>query len=522
MAALLAFVVWVLYHKVTRLWLTLDDANSMHLVAEHDLRSLFIDGAVWPQKLYTPLLLVVTKAELAAFGLDISRWYLTQLAIIVASAIAFYALLRCYFEPLAAAVTALMFVAAVPLCSLTMSLSGVHYFLALMLGALATIAFVAALRRDRFLLSLLSVALYFLGMLAKETIVPLGIFLLFLPERDWRTRARFAIPHGVAIVAYLALRRAVIGTIAGGYGWAILPGELPRLIATLPWRLALAMGGIGLISLIAIGVALALCNRRAVVLFAVAFVLAVGPIVPVSKVMQPRFALMPWLVLAIAFMAGVRTLKRPAVGAALAMIALLGTIAANRHEWRDEFNFARRMSDEARFFFFDIPANGLLRAPAVPPAAMGELNWLKMYEHRPLGASWFYDDFFLCSVGTNGKRTWQYDAESRAMVEVTSSMPQNSRSFCGSIRAAAPLSVEFHHRGQTLLWHFGPHKDGSYRVLRDNGGQAFEVPANDAFRLGDATGITLRVRYQSPAGWVTYSPDFALDFVHHPDLTWRR
>jgi hypothetical protein len=23
-------------------------------------------------------------------------------------------------------------------------------------------------------------------------------------------------------------------------------------------------------------------------------------------------------------------------------------------------------------------------------------------------------------------------------------------------------------------------------------------------------------------GWVTYSPDFALDFVHHPDVTWRR
>jgi hypothetical protein len=521
-AVLLALAVWVLYRKVTRLWLTLDDAYTMHLVVEHDLRSFFFDGAVWPQKLYTPLLLVATKSELAAFGLDVAHWYLAQLAIIGASVIAFYAILRLYFDQLAASAAALMFVAAVPICSLTLSLTGVHYFVALVFGALAAIAYVVALRRDRFPLSLLSCALYFLGMLAKETIIPLGILLLFLPERDWRTRTRFAIPHGVALVAYLALRRAVIGTIAGGYGWAILPGEWPRLIVTLPWRLASAMGGIGLMSLIAIGVVLALRSRRAVVLLVVALVLAVGPIVPVSKVMQPRFALMPWLVLSIAFVAGLRTLNRRAFAAALVVIALLVTIAANRHEWRDEFNLARRMSDEARFFFFDIPANGLLRAPAVPPAAMGELNWLKTYEHRPLGASWFYDDFFLCSVGTNGKRTWQYDLGSRTLVEVTSSMLQNSQRFCGSIHAAAPLSIEFHHRGQTLLWHFGPYRDGSYRVLRDNGGQAFDVPANDAFRLGDATGITLRVRYQSPAGWVTYSPDFALDFVSRPDLSWHR
>jgi hypothetical protein len=59
-------------------------------------------------------------------------------------------------------------------------------------------------------------------------------------------------------------------------------------------------------------------------------------------------------------------------------------------------------------------------------------------------------------------------------------------------------------------------------VLRANGQQAFDVLPTDAFRLGGLPGISLRVEYQSPARWVTYSPDFALDFVHHPDVTWRR
>ena len=520
---LLAGVVWVLYHKVTNLWLTLDDAYTIHVTVEHGLRSFFFDGAVWPQKLYTPLLLVATEGELGAFGLDIARWYLVQLAMTAASVVAFYALMRLYFDQLAASAAALMFVVAVPLCSLTMSLSGVHYFVAFVLGAVATIAYVMALRRDRFPIALLSALLYLIGMLAKETVVPLAILLPFLPERDWRARARFAVPHGAALVAYLALRRTVIGTFIGGYGWAILPGEWPRLIVTLPWRLALAMGGIGPLLLIAIGVVFALRNRRAVVLFIVALALAIGPIVPVSKVMQPRFALMPWLVLSITFVAGVRTLNRRAVATALLVVAPLVTIAANRREWRDEFNLTRRMSDEARFFFFDIPPNGLLRAPAVPPAAMGELNWLKTtYMHRQAGASWFYDDFFLCSAGTNGKRAWQYDPASRVIVELTPGLAQNSQRFCGAIHTAAPLSVEFHHRGETLVWHFGPDPDGAYRVLLANGQQAFDVPAVAAFRVGDLPGITLRVRYQSPSGWVTYSPDFALDFVRHPDVSWHR
>jgi hypothetical protein len=522
-ALLLAAAVWTLYHKVTNLWLTLDDAYTIHLVVDHGLSAFFWDSSVWPQKLYTPLLLIVTEGELAAFGLEIARWYLAQLAMITASAIALYALLRRYFDQPAAAAASLMFVAAVSLCSLTMALSGVHYFVAIVFGAVAVNVYITALRRDRFSLAVLSALLYVFAMLAKETVVPLAVLLVVLPDRTWRTRGRFAIPHAVALIGYFALRRAVIGTFAGGYGWAVLPSEWPHLIALLPFHLVLAMGGVALVSLIAIGALPALRNRQAIVLFVVAMVLAVGPIVPVSKVMQPRFALMPWLVLSIAFVAGVSTLKRRAIVIALLVVAPLATIAANRREWREEFNLTRRMSDEARFFFYDMPANGLLRAPSVPPAAMGELDWLKtIYAHRQAGASWFYDDFFLCSVGTSGKRTWQYDAPNRSLVEITSSVSQSSARFCGGIRASAPLAVAFHYRGETLLWHFGPYRDGEFRLLRANGQQAFDVLPDDAFRLGGLPGISLRVEYRSPAGWVTYSPDFALDFVHHPDVIWRR
>ncbi|HEX9492870.1 MAG TPA: hypothetical protein VGA33_06385, partial [Thermoanaerobaculia bacterium] len=77
-------------------------------------------------------------------------------------------------------------------------------------------------------------------------------------------------------------------------------------------------------------------------------------------------------------------------------------------------------------------------------------------------------------------------------------------------------------RNGTLAWRFGPYADGSWRVLIGDAQQAFDVPREDAFRLGDLNGIALRIRYQSPQQWVTYSPEITLDFHQHPDALWHR
>src|SRR5438067_562773 len=170
--------------------------------------------------------------------------------------------------------------------------------------------YVRALRSNRLGLAIASAAFYFVAMFAKETVVPLVVLLIALPERDFRTHARYAAGHAIALVAYLAARRAVIGTLLGGYGWAVERGEWPSLILSLPRKLILGMAGQGIVAgaillvLIAIGVAASLRTRRSIVLFVIALLLAVGPVVPVSKEMQRRYVVMPWLCLSIAFVAG--------------------------------------------------------------------------------------------------------------------------------------------------------------------------------------------------------------------------
>ena len=550
-ALLIVIAVFALYRKATRLWWTYDDAYLLHVAIANDAPGYLLDNDYWrnaPGRMFVPPLVGTYEALFAAFELDARWWYVAQLALLAAAAVALFAALRMYLSTVAACAGALLFVAGPPLCSVATQLMVIHYPQAILLGALSAIAFVRALRRDRYGWSIVSAALCFAAILAKEIAVPLPFALLLLPDRDLRTRVRFAVPHFAALIAYFAWRWWAIGTPLGGYGWAVSIADLPALLASLPWKIVQAWAGarleVGLV-LIGLVVLIAVERRRPAgwpggvpppfgaqawtpagqpartPAFLAALILAVGPIVPVSKEMQDRYAVVPWLVVAVAFAAGAERLRRRDV--VLAVTAVLALIA-NRQEWRAEYAKSIRMSDEARVFV-ELPADALLRTPIVPPAAMGELNWLRTgHLGRPPGASWFYDELMLCAqpelVGT--KRVFQYDAARREVVEVTSSIASVAEKHCGGIRSSAPLSTEFHFKDGVLRWTFGPYRDGRYRVIIANGIQAFDVPREDAFRLPDLPGLTLRVRYDSPQGWVTYSPDIALDFVHHPDYEWHR
>ena len=86
----------------------------------------------------------------------------------------------------------------------------------------------------------------------------------------------------------------------------------------------------------------------------------------------------------------------------------------------------------------------------------------------------------------------------------------------------APLSADFHFRNPALYWSLGPYADGKYSAVIANGVQAFEIPRRDALKLPGMAGISLRIRYDSPAGWTTYSPEIAIDFARKPDVMWHR
>jgi hypothetical protein len=560
---LLALLNVILYRKVVWLWWTYDDPNNLRMVMTHRLVDPFISRAVWPQQLFTPLMLTAFSAQTAWFGLDAAKWYAMQVGLAAVMTIAVYTALRVAAphppfghllpasgekelpRPLApqrgervapsaslrascgrvrgahlpAFIAAALFAAGVPMCSVVVQLSTVHYFIAITFAALATIAYVIAVRRSSVLLVTLSAVFYLAAMFAKEIAVPLPLLLLFLPPR----RPRYSIGHWLALVLYLVWRRVVIGAFGGAYSWVILPKEWPKLLLMLPWRVIRAMAGVNLkvglplLALMAIGVVLAaMQGRRVLLLVIVAAIVVLGPILPVAKQVDRRYVLVPWLAWSVVFVVGAKQRK------VLLIAAPLLLIVANRQEWASVFATRLRMSNEARFMV-DMPPNGVLGNVATPPAAMQELNWLKLERlGRPAGALWYYDDFYLCSHDLTGKRVWTYDAKTKSIIEITSRVQDVAKSYCGSLRNDVPLSVRFRFVEPAFFWDLGPYEKGRYTALLADGFQAFEVPSKEALNIPGISSLPIRIRYDSPDGWTTYSPRFDLDLKRQPNLEWHR
>lgn len=528
--AIVALAVAVLYGRAATLWWTYDDAYLLRIAGAAEVPQYFHDGAFWrgtPGAMFVPLLHSMYDAGVALFGLRPEAWHAAVLVLLAMAAAALGATLRMVTGPVPATVGSLLWVSGAAVCTLATQLMLVHYSIAILLMAAATAAFLAALRRSSVRLSIAAAALYLGAMLAKEIAVPLLALLFLLLGRDWRARLRYLVAPACAVVVYFVWRWVMLGTILGGYGWAIEPHEMPALLLSLPVKLVRVWAGAALpvglvaVALVLIGAAAAMRSRRAVLIGLVTLAMAVAPIVPVSKQMEGRYAVTAWLWATAAFAIGLQSLPRR-WGHALAIAALAATLYANRQEWRVEYGRSERMSDEGRAWM-RLRENDLLRLPAVPPAAMGELRWLKEVAlRRARGAGWFYDDWYLCTAGVAGKRVFQYDETRGDVIEATADAQRTSQRFCGSIRGNAPLEVAFDYREDTLFWTFGPYEDGRWRVIVADGLQAFDVPRDGGFRLPGVPGMTVRVRYESPAGWTTYSEEIAMDFARGPRTVWRR
>jgi len=404
----------------------------------------------------------------------------------------------------------------------------IHYLESLILVCASVILHVYNLRRPSRAAAWLSAGAYFAAMLAKEIAAPLILLLALLPGKDFHRSLKAVAPHGCALLVYLIWRYIMLGTLFGGYGWAIERREYLSVLTSLPRKLLLACTGpetwTGALfaALILFGLVAVLRDQPIRILAIVGVVALLAPVIPVSKEFQPRYALPLWVGMTALFATSCNRLQTRRLSAALSVTALLLALVCNRQAWALEYASDARMTAEANAFL-KLSGNALLRTPAIPPAALNELNWLKQeQEQRPSTNGWFYDDLFLCEGGGDGKRVWQYDSNARQVIEVTQRLPDLKAAYCGTIRPDSRLSTEFHFRGGTLSWNFGPYGDGSWRVLFGEGAQAFDVPREGAFRLGDISGMAVRIRYSSPAGWVTYSPVLMLDFAHHRDFEWHR
>lgn len=538
LAAALAILAAALHAPALRFWFSYDDFWHFHHLLTHGPLELCCGTAFWRQfggkGMFTPLLFASLGADLAGFGLDARAFYLHQLAAFALCAAALYGVLRLWLGRAPAAAGAFLFAVGPPTASLVPLLMTRHYVEAVLLALLAVACFVRAARRGRQAWAVVSAALYFAAALAKEVAAPLPLLLPFLPVADARTRLRLAVAHAAALAAYLALRLHLLGRLFGTYGWAVTREDVPRLLLAFPGKLAAEFlgrpspAGWAMLAAVGAGVLLAaFSGRRAAALLAGAAVLAILPVLPVSTEMEPRYAVPAWIAAAVAFAAGCELLARrggagrgAAVGlAVLACAAALWSFFPLQQETGRRM---RRIAAEGRAFLALGPGD-VLRRPLGHPASFPELRWLKE-EHlgRPRGSGWFFDDLFLCARGSEIRRLWEYDEARARVVETTPRLAALRAASCGRIRRRAPLAATFTGGGAVLSWELGPYRDGRYRFVLGDGVQTLEVPRRGGFQLPGARVLSLKVRYEAPSGWVTYSPELTMDFARARRQRWSR
>lgn len=550
-ALALAGAAWLLYGSVLRLWWTHDDFFHLRFLLGHRPFWYFFDASgfrEFPARLLTPLLFFSLDIDRRLFGLDPQAFYLHQLSALSLCTAALYGVLRLWLARLWAAAGAWIFLTGPVTASLASLLMVRHYIETLLLLALALAAWAGALRRSpgprAWTLAGLSAGLYFAACMAKELAVPLFLLLPFLPPPGTRQvcrRERFllALPHAAAFAVYLAVRYAVLGTLLGGYGFAVRPADVPALALALPGRTAAEFVA-GRSSAAAIVFALALTagvsslllahhRRRAAALTGFALALAMLPFLPVAVRMEPRQAAPSWIVIAAAFAAGCSTLSaaesrtRRRTALLLAGAACVSGLWLNRQDWSARFARMERMSAENRFVLA-MREGDTLRQPLTLAASLRELEWMKEAVYRrPRGGSWFQDDLYLCLHPGPLGRVWGYAPEARRVVDLTARIPALRTRHCSSIRPAAPLSASFHVSGDNLFWDLGPYREGTYRFVLGDGSQVFEMPRSAGFQVqGRPEMLPLRIGYESPAGRITYSPELRLHLVDGWSLRWSR
>jgi hypothetical protein len=548
-ALALAAAAWLLYQPSLRLWWTYDDFyHFRHLITGRPWWYLF-DRSEFQRldsKVLTPLYFLSMDLDRRLFGINPQPFYIHQLLSLSLCPAVIYGVSRIWLRRLWAAVGAWVFLVGPVIGAMPLQIFHRHYVEAILLGGLAIAAWVGSLRRTgarAWALAWLSAVIYFAAAMAKEIAVPLIVLLPLLPEPAENDRADFAtlprrlrqlLPHAAMLALYLGLRYGVLGTLLGGYGFAVTPSDLPRLALALPGKLAaeLFTGRLTFVSitfaaalLLGILALLVLRGRRAVLLTGVSLLLALLPILPVSTQMEPRYAVPAWIVLILAFAFGCQALaeRDRRLGIVLGLIVCLSGLVLNRLDWRVRFARAERMSAEDRFLL-EMREGDVLRRPLLLTASIDELLWMKENVfHRPRGGRWFQDDFYLCAHREPLRRVWDYDPAARRVVDITARIPKVRDRECSSVRWDAPLAASFHDSGGVLRWDLGPYWKGQYSFLIGDGAAVFEMPRSAGFQMRERTPfLPLRVKYESPEGWVTYSPELRVPLIEGEGVRWKR
>ena len=529
---LLTILVVGLYHQALRGWWTHDDPFILTQSIQHYPWEFFFNPHVWQQfsnNNLTPLVSLSFDIDVALFGLNPLWFYVHQLFILWLVVIVLYFVLLLYVPSTFAAMGSALFVVGAPVTEIATQLMTRHYLEGMMLALIAMYLFVKALRTKMIVLAWISGLVYILAMSAKEVYVPLVLAVLALPENTWRIRFKYATPLLLAFIFYIPWRMWMLGEAAGGPGSIVKTQDLLLLTSKIlqPLFNCNTIWGV-LTAFIVLGIVFGMSWRRWHVFFYTIWmgILVLIPIVPLAPGgLHFRYVFVIWATLCVGVSIGLFNLWRSTawrifVVSPMWVIMILTTVINSNNHMTNYVEGMYRWKAEGKFVLEETGAEKLLVEPKGPPWFYDYLMLLRQEVFkRPKGPSVVYNDIFFLDNDIVGQSVWTYS--NGYIIDATSSVADSIKKLRGRLHPEAPLSVKVDFEGEKVSWQLGPYHNGKYFALMGKVLFPLSIRREDTKKVRLPFITTFRIRYNSPEGWITYSPPFIISSEER-SVIWKR
>ncbi len=532
--ALLILLIVMLYGHSVELWWSYDDSQVLkHASQFHPWEYFFVSSAY--QKLsgahLTPWVSFSFDFDLWLAALDPYWFYLHQLISLIAVAFATFLLLRQWIGGVWAFLGAVLFVNGSVVVVVMHQVMTRHYLEGLLFCILALHLYCNAQRHESLKLAWLGALFYLLATSAKEIYVPLIVLLPMLTVSRFRLQWRYWLPYVAVAVLYTIWRRYMLGVWVGGYTASIVAFDW-QAVVQLPLRILERLFGneyIGLAASITITTLFfhLVWSLRSIWPIVIIFLLLL-PLIPMSSHVghfaSSRVLLLIWWSMSVAVVFSLYRIteshNRWIAGAAAFLIGYV--IMINLHSdmirllltSNQNFESPGRPvleEKERQAFFFQENARGLMELAWLRENVLGFQPHLVMYDKIQVSENLKKTDYLLVYNKT-------------CLCFQNSQAGDILRDWETRFRKNKPLSVLLSRDADKSLtiWEFGPYKNGSYYLIDNRHVGKTILPASGGRRIIKKDPLVFRVRYDSPEGWITYSPILRFEWQEGEELKWSR
>ena len=526
-----------------------DDTQALRQIFEYGSIASFVDTNIYNYYSTTnlfPWLLLSKEIDLWLFGPEPFWFYLHQFFAITIASICLYLVGKQWMRKEFSFLAAILFLSGPPLTDVSEQLMTRHYIEGLVFALISLYTFTRSIESSNKLYLTVSVVCYALAVTGKEVYVPLVLLLPFIPKGSFEARIRLVLPFVVLAVLYVFWREYMLINLLGGHAGSYSV-DLKFLIAVvsdfinIPNLLFPNFLWISVLLCVVIVLSGIIASRANSVLFLYVAALIMAPLIPLVAMPglnEPdRYFLVPWV--GISFMIPycaekifdtTNKFEKPIKGlTVIALVMLVSISIFNSRErliqdlgpWTNEFDtFAEFLLENDSSIAY-IPGSNIQLWYAYVIGIKDILPYIGRANELPVA---IIDPIYL---NAEHSTVYSYNADCHCMTQESELALERLKHGMNDIRDEQ-LSIELQYQLGFLSWEFGPYPAGEYRLVSPLLGSIRLPPRGSQPVNSESLGwlsTPFFLKYSSPEGWVTYSPELTLGAeLDDPttQLSWQR